>query len=412
LNTSALNHISPVQALPSAGLRRLDSVDLLRGIVMILMALDHVRYFFTNLPFQPENMSQTYPALFFTRWVTHFCAPVFFLLAGTGSYLAVASGRHVAEVGNFLWKRGLWLVFLELTLIGFAWVFSPAYSFGGVIWCLGWSMIVLSGLVRLPPPWIAFLSIGMIALHNLFDSVISTSFGRFAFLWSILHVKGPIEIGSLHYFVLFPLIPLAAVMGAGYALGWLLKAEPSVRQKNLLSIGLIMIVVFVILRITNAYGNPTIPSMRGAPDVFRVRSTPGMTIVAFLNVEKYPPSLQFLLMTLGPSLVGLALLDRVDLRTSVGRLWKPVFTFGRVPMFYYVLHLYWIHCLAWLLARLLGQPSAWLAWHGSGDSPPGYGHGLPFIYAVFILSIVVLYFPCRWMEKVKKRRKDWWLRYI
>jgi uncharacterized membrane protein len=412
LETTALNTVSSVQALPSAAVRRLDSVDLLRGIVMILMALDHVRYFFTNLPFQPENMSHTYPAVFFTRWITHFCAPVFFLLAGTGTYLSVASGRSVTEVANFLWKRGLWLVFLELTVIGFAWAFSPWYSFGGVIWCLGWSMIVLSGLIRLPLAWIAFLSVSTIALHDLADSVSPTAFGRFAFLWNILHVKGPIQIGSLHYFVLFPLIPLVAVMGAGYVLGSLLKWPPSVRQKSLLKIGLMMTLAFVILRLSNAYGNPTVPSMRGAPDVFRVQSAPGMTIVAFLNVEKYPPSLQFLLMTLGPSLVGLALLDRVDLRTSLGSLWRTVLTFGRVPMFYYLLHLYWIHCLAWLLARILGQPCAWLGWKGSGDSPPGYGHGLPFIYAVFIVSIVVLYFPCRSMEKVKKRRKDWWLRYI
>jgi len=412
MTTTALNHsISASVAAPS-GTTRLYSVDLLRGIVMILMALDHVRFFFTNLPFQPENMAHTYPTLFLTRWVTHFCAPVFFLLAGTGSYLSLASGRTVVQVSGFLWKRGLWLVFLELTFIGFAWAFYPGGSFAGVIWCLGWSMLILSLLIRLPLVWLTSLSIATIVGHDLLDNVRPDIFGRFAWLWRILHVKGPLHVGSLDYYVLFPLVPLFAVMAAGYALGWILTLPKTMRIKRLLQIGVGMTALFLLLRVTNLYGNPTTPSMRGAPEIFRVQSSIGMTMVDFLNVEKYPPSLQFLLMTLGPSLIALALLEFVDMRAPMGNIWKYILTFGRVPMFYYIIHLYWIHSLAWLVARMLGQPSDWLGWKGSGGAPTGYGHGLPFIYAMFFVSIFVLYFPCRWMEDLKIRRKDWWLRYI
>ncbi|MEW6737545.1 MAG: heparan-alpha-glucosaminide N-acetyltransferase domain-containing protein [Acidobacteriota bacterium] len=392
--------------------RRIESVDLLRGIVMVLMALDHVRHFFTNVPFQPENMQSTNGILFFTRWLTHFCAPIFFLLAGTGASLALLQGKSLAELSHFLWTRGLWLIFLELTVMGFGWSFVPGASFAGVIWALGWSMVIMSFAVRFSLRWIAGLGSAMILLHNLTDGLRPETFGSLSWLWGFLHVRDIIKLPLLNfdYYVLFPLVPLIGVMMVGYALGGLFSQPAETRQKQLLWLGWLMIFAFVILRVTNWYGDPAIASTPGGQGRFAPQSTFVMTIVAFLNVEKYPASLQFLLMTLGPALLLLSYFERWPARPiPLGWLARKLLIFGRVPMFYYLLHLYLIHIAALVVGLLFQQPVAWL-W-GAGRRA-GYGHNLLFVYCVWILVIVILYFPCRWFYELKQRRKDWWLSYL
>ncbi|MCU1283845.1 MAG: hypothetical protein JWO13_195 [Acidobacteriales bacterium] len=394
------------------GAPRLNSVDLLRGLVMAIMALDHTRDYFTYVRFAPENLAHTYGSLFFTRWITHFCAPTFFFLAGTGAYLSKKRG---AELSNFLWKRGLWLVFLELTLISFAWTFSPLPSMGFlVIWALGWAMVFLAILVRLPLKAIAIISVSMIVLHNAFDTVSPAAFGKLSWLWLLLHKQGFYPIGQqFGFFVLYPLIPWIGVMGAGYAFGALLQKPAEQRRRTLLIIGASMIVLFVILRATNIYGDPPAGFGTVSPGPFVVQKTTELTVISFFDVEKYPPSLQYLLMTLGPAIMLLAWFEKVNLRAGIGKFWDKILVFGRVPMFYYILHLFLIHAMAIAVAVLFRQPAKWLIGGAFFNGPAiGYGHGLAFVYLMWLLAVFILYFPCKWYAGVKERRKDWWLSYV
>jgi uncharacterized membrane protein len=388
---------------------RIPWLDIFRGLIMVIMALDHTRDFFTNVPFEPESLAQTWPALFFTRWITHFCAPMFFLLAGTGAYL-FGYRRSPGELTRFLWTRGLWLIALEFTLVGTAWSFQIPFGFFGVIWALGASMILMAAIVRLPMRWIASLSVAMIVLHDLLDGVRPAQFGSLAWLWSILHKRGGVMLPfGVREFVLFPLIPLVAVMAAGYALGPLYTMERERRKKLLVVFGTGMIALFFLLRLTNLYGNPPAGLGGVSQGDFHLQPTVAKTLILFLDVEKYPPSLEFLLMTIGPSFLLLAWLDRERVPGGLKALW----IFGRVPMFFYILHLYLIHCLSILVAALRGQSVGWLL-HGAifGDTPAGYGYNLPFVYLAWMTVVVLLYFPCRWFAEVKKRRREWWLSYL
>lgn len=397
---------SPIPALPSA---RIVSLDIFRGLIMVVMALDHARDFFTNVPFEPETLAQTWPALFFTRWITHFCAPMFFLLAGTGAYL-YGHRRPPAQLTHFLWTRGLWLIVLEFTVVGTAWSFQIPFGFFGVIWALGASMILMAAIVRLPMGWIAGLSAAMIALHDLLDRIRPAQFGSLAWLWGLLHKRGGVLLPfGIRQFVLFPLVPLVGVMAAGYVLGQFYTMQRERRKRRLVWLGAGMTVLFVFLRLANLYGNPPAGLGGVSQGNFYVQSTVAKTVILFLDVEKYPPSLQFLLMTIGPSLLLLAWLDRERVPRGLTALW----TFGRVPMFFYVLHLYVIHWLAIMVAALRGQSVGWL-FHGAifGDIPSGYGYGLPVVYFMWVTAIVVLYFPCRWFAELKKRRREWWLSYL
>ena len=396
------------------GAARLNSVDLLRGLVMAIMALDHVRDYFTHLQFQPEDMRFTYPALFYTRFITHFCAPCFFFLAGTGAFLSRKEG---AELSNFLWKRGLWLIILEFTVIAFAWTFTVAPFIGMiVIWALGAAMIFLAGLVRLPLKWVAAISIGMIVLHNAFDTVTPAVFGKLGWLWLILHQQGFIPLSKQGgIFVAYPLVPWIGVMGAGYAFGAIMKFEAERRRKTLLMLGGAMTLAFLVLRIFNIYGHQ--PYQRALPSeaFFHAQPTLAMTIVDLLDTQKYPPSLQYLLMTLGPAIMLLTWFEKIDLKSGLGLFWDKILVFGRVPMFYYLCHLYLIHLMAIASVFAFRQPGfGWLT-HGAfffGSPPPGYGHNLPYIYLMWITAVVILYFPCKWFAGVKARRKDWWLSYL
>lgn len=393
---------SALRAEQHAGGRvRLDSVDLLRGLVIVVMALDHARDYFTDVRFDATDLTQTTAPLFLTRWITHFCAPVFVFLAGTSAYLYQARGRSRGEVSRFLLTRGLWLVVLELTVVRWAWTFNFSYTellFVQVIWVIGVSMIVLAGLVHLPLPVVAGVGIAMIAGHNLLDGITPQSVGAWGPLWAILHVQSAIPLGGDRVFVvIYPLIPWVGVMAAGYAFGTLLSRPERERGRSLLMLGGALTLAFVMLRAANLYGDP-------AP--WSVQATAGRTALSFLNTTKYPPSLLFLLMTLGPAIASLPLLERLT-----GPVARAVTVFGRVPLFFYVLHLYLIHALALVVGTLAGfDPRSFL--HVWLFNPEGWGYGLPVVFLVWAGVVLALYPACRWFAEVKARRREAWLSYL
>ena len=381
---------------------RLDSVDILRGIAMIVMALDHTRDFFHIARFDPLDLTQTNTFLFLTRWVTHHCAPTFVFLAGTGAFLSGTRGKTPAELSRFLLTRGLWLVFLELTVVRFAWLFNVDYSLsvGQVIWAIGWSMVALAGLIRLPRWGMVVIAFGMILFHNAFDGVDPATFGAFGWVWRILHVQSFITFdGGMTFVAMYPLIPWIGVMAAGYLFGSILQKEEAVRRKLLYRIGLGLIAGFVILRAINVYGDP---------HPWHTQGSVMFTILSFIDTHKYPPSLLYLMMTLGPAITVLPLFERWK-----GKLADAVTVYGRVPLFYYVLHICLIHILA--------VGAAWLTGKGVGflfsNELPGmwtndYGFSLGVVYLVWAGVIMLLYFPCRWFAGVKRRRNEAWLSYL
>ena len=383
---------------------RLDAVDLLRGLVMVIMALDHARDFFHSgaLTLNPTDLSQTTPALFFTRWITHFCAPVFVFLAGTGAFLSLARGRTKKDLSWFLLTRGLWLVVLEWTLVRFAVTFDLNYRGGGfvqVIWATGWSMVVLAALVHLPLRAVAAFGVAMILGHNLLDRFHAADFGAWRWLWMILHEQGPVGAPpGFVLFVIYPLVPWLGVMAAGYAFGALLRLEEGRRRKILLRLGVALALAFVVLRATNLYGDPRpwAPQPRGAL----------YTFLSFLNCEKYPPSLLFLLMTLGPAIALLPALERLS-----GAAARFFTVYGRVPLFYYLLHFYLLHVLAiaFAIARYGRSVSTVFA---GGVLPVGYGYSLRVVYPVWLAAVLLLYFPCRYWARLKQRNRSAWLSYL
>jgi uncharacterized membrane protein len=388
-------------AAPSAQLSaRVESIDLLRGLVMIIMALDHTRDFFTYGLSQPENLSRSYPALFFTRWITHFCAPVFFLLAGTGASLSVIKGWSIRKISKFLWTRGSWLVFLELTFVGFSYTFSTRYEMAVVFWALGWSMVVLALLVR-TPTWVVLTFSGiLIVFHNVFAGEQVSSWSLKSFVVSFLHAPSiHVTSSGITIAILYPLIPWVAVMTGGYAFGQLYRMDGRRRVRIMLEIGTASTLAFVVLRTLNRYGDPRPWSHQGSPL---------MTLCSFLNCTKYPPSLCFLLMTLGPAILFLAAFDG-----KVLPFLNPILIFGRVPLFFFVAHLYVIHLAAIVVAIACHQPSEWLL-HGAVmvSKPTGYGHGLSFIYIVWAAVVGALYPACRWYAGLKRRSKNPLLSYL
>lgn len=394
---------APSTPAPSAR-PRLDSIDFVRGLVMVIMALDHVRdYFHLDARlFDPTDLTRTTPVLFLTRWITHFCAPTFVFLAGTGAYLWAARGRSRAELSRFLVTRGLWLVVVELTLVTVAWTFNFTWSFIGlqVIWVIGWSMVVLGALAWLPLRVVATIAVVMIAGHNLFDGIhvrplavgggYSPDATAWDWTWSLLHVQ--------NLPVLYPLIPWVGVMAAGYAFGALVRRPPDERRRILLRLGLALTAAFVGLRWLNVYGDP-------AP--WSAQPDPVYTVLSFLNTTKYPPSLLYLLMTLGPSITLLALVDRAS-----GPVVRFFVVYGRVPFFYYILHLYLIHALVLGAAALTGQVPPSTLLNGFWAFPRNFGFSLGVVYAVWIGVVLALYPLCRWFAGLKATRKDAWLSYV
>lgn len=404
----------------SAVRTRVDSIDLLRGLVMVIMLLDHTRDFIHSdaIYFQdPTDLSTTNPLLFFTRWITHFCAPVFVFLAGTGAYMQLARGKSKPELSRFLLTRGIWLIVLEFTVVRLGLTFNFSYGFFGlmqVIWVIGLSMIVLSALIYLPVRWIAVVATAMIFLHNLLDrfqvtgmqgpdSPVPSLAGK---LFMILHQPGSFPVlwffPSPVVFLAYPLIPWVGVMAGGFAFGALYRMDSERRRRILLRMGIVSIVLFIALRALNVYGDPVRWSSQ--------RSF-SYTLLSFINVTKYPPSLLYLLATLGPAFIFLALVEG----RKRGLIGSALVTFGRVPLFYYILQWYVAHGFAVLLGLLAGQPIAWQfsnLFERFGNQQPGLGFRLWVVYAAWIAGVLLLYPLCKWFAGVKRRRTDWWLSYL
>lgn len=372
---------------------------------MVLMAIDHIRDYFTNTRFDPMDPTRTYAALFFTRWITHFCAPVFVFLAGTGAFLYGAR-RARAELVKFLITRGLWLIVLEFTIMKFGWSFNLQYSFipAIVIWAIGCGMLTLAGLVYLPTRAVGWIGVTIVCLHNAFDGLSPAAFGPFAPLWKIAHVPGGLPIGNgVTFFVAYPILPWIGIMAAGYGFGAFFRRDVEERTRLFKGLGMVLIAAFVLLRAANVYGDPR---------PWSVQKSALYSLFSFLNCQKYPPSLLYALMTLGPAILLLAYLPKVR-----GWLAKPFLVFGRVPLFYYVLHIYLIHGLAALLATLRYGRAPWMfagipnTFPGS-ELPDSYGYGLGVVYLIWIGVLVALYPLCKWFSGIKQRRRDVWLSYL
>jgi uncharacterized membrane protein len=398
-------------AAPSS-ISRIQSIDLIRGAVMILMAIDHVRVF-SGLPAGGPT-----PGIFFTRWITHSCAPAFIFLAGTSIFFYA---RRHNDVSRFLLVRGAWLVFLELTVLRVAWTFNfdfRHYEMAGVIWVIGWCMILMAGLVKLPLTVVGTFGVAIIAAHNLMDSHMGKLLdgldaNRFPAVWKIFYVgffAGPIQFGpdGPNLIVLYSIIPWIGVMTAGYAFGKILTLEPARRNQLCMMIGLSAIALFLVLRGFNLYGDPRPWHVASQG---RNAMPPMPAWLSFLNTTKYPASLCFLLMTLGPIIALIPLLEGLR-----GGLARAITMFGRVPFFYYVLHIPLIHALALVVSKIrLGYVSPWLFTNhpmGNPEPPDGYVWSLPLLYLVWAIAIVILYFACRWFSAFKARRTDWWLKYV
>jgi uncharacterized membrane protein len=389
--------------------KRIESIDLLRGVVIIIMALDHVRDYFHagNFSYEPNDMSQTNVAVFFTRWITHFCAPVFVFLAGTSAFL-VGERKTKNQLAAFLLKRGLWLMLLEVVVIDFAWTFNPAYiAFRlQVIWVLGLAMVIMSALIYLPPKIILVIGLLIVFGHNLLDGIHASGNSFRDFLWAELHERRRFFFAGHQVRTGYPILPWLGIMALGYSFGWLYRkgADANVRKKYLLLSGSAAIVLFLLLRMINGYGDM-------AP--WSKQSSPGLTLCSFLNVTKYPPSLMYTLMTLGPALIVLALLEK-----PLNWLGKIIIPIGRVPLFFYILHIFLIHGLAVIAVVISGRP--WtdmiiVTLANSSESPwlKGYGFSLAGTYMVWILVILLLYPVCRWYDGYKtNHKKKWWLSYL
>jgi uncharacterized membrane protein len=385
--------------IPSDRASRLPSVDIVRGGVMVIMALDHVRDYVTELRFAPENLSRSSAALFATRWVTHFCAPTFFLLAGLGLGIAMSRGRRAADMSRYLVTRGLWLLVLELIITPIGWRFDvsfmPAYAI--VLWALGLSMIVMAGVVHLPRKAVLVVALIMIAGHNALDGIQPQAFGAFAPLWHVLHVPGFAVPGK--FIVAYPLVPWVAVMALGWVLADIYRWDAERRRRLLIWSGVGAVAAFVVLRALNGYGDP------GA---WTQQRSSALTVASFLNVRKYPPSLMFLLMTLGPALVALALTERA--RGAVAS-WLAVY--GRVPLFFYVVHIFVAHAVGVVLALVQGGELRRIPiFTDPGSLPAWYGVSLPGVYVAWALVVALMYFPCRWYGELKQGSDSRWFSYL
>lgn len=389
---------------------RIQSLDILRGVVMVIMALDHVRDFFHEGAFvdNPTNLGTTTPILFFTRWITHYCAPVFVFLAGTSGFLT-GQRRTKKQLSIFLLTRGLWLVFAEMALVSLALSFNPEYNlfFLQVIWAIGMSMIILGLLVWLPFYLILFYAVVVVFGHNLLDYPEAAREGKVGTLWNILHMANffPVPISDNRAFIfVYAFFPWSGVMAMGYCFGKLFSRDfdPVRRRKLLFAIGFGLIALFIILRLVNLYGDPTPWSVQSRGGVY--------TFLSFLNVNKYPPSLMFLCMTIGPAIVVLALLENVRV-TKLASFFR---TFGRVPFFYYIIHFFYIHLLCVIAFYMSGLGSAQIVDQNSPFffRPAVWGYNLWIVYAVWAFVVLTLYPLCRWYEKYKARNSYWWLSYV
>src|SRR5688572_2977972 len=404
MTATATTRSSPITTLSAT---RIQSIDLLRGLVMIIMALDHVRDYFHADAFlyNPLNLEKTDVAIFATRWITHFCAPVFVFLAGTSAWM-VGHRKGTKELSLFLLKRGLWIIFLEFTVINFAWFANIQFPLMvlTVIWALGLGMILLAAAIHLPYKLILVTGIILVAGHNLLDSIHAEPGTVEAAGWSLLHEQYIFQLGYFVVFVGYPILPWAGVMFLGYCFGALYKpdVDPDQRRKALLILGIVLTASFVLIRLVNVYGDP-VPWTTQKDRVF--------TFLSFMNVAKYQPSFLYVLITLGSSLVFLALTEKVT-----GKISQYITALGRVPMFYYVVHIYVIHFIAIFAALATGfdlSDMVFNTWVTDSPNLRGYGFSLGIVYLVWIMVVLVLFPLCLWYDRYKtNHREKWWLSYL
>ena len=387
---------------------RILSIDLLRGLVMVIMALDHVRMYFSYGTWyvSPTDLATTTPMLFFTRWITHFCAPVFVFLAGTSAFLRGTKNASPAQTALFLFTRGIWLVIVEIVIVTFGWTFDPTYSLVilQVIWAIGLSMIVLSGLVFLPMPIILAVGLVLVFGHNLLDPIRAHGIGFVDYLWYTLHQPQLVTSNGRMISIFYPVLPWAGLMAVGYVFGNLFMKDVAATRRTLwlLASGIGATILFIVLRQFNLYGEP-FPR--------QVLDSSTFTLISFLNTTKYPPSLQFLLMTMGLALIFLALIEYARPRET-----NPLVVFGKVPFFFYVVHIYLIHALAVLALAFTGWE-----WREYILSAPrfqsgrlsDFGFALEAVYVIWLIVVIMLYPLCRWYQKVRQNNPEkWWLRYL
>ncbi len=386
--------------------RRLESIDLLRGTVMIIMALDHVRHWFhrDSFLYDPLDLNQTTPLLFFTRFITHYCAPVFVFLAGISAYLS-GTKKTRKELSSYLFSRGLWLVFTEIFIITLAQTFNPALPYFNlqVIWAIGICMMVMSAMIYLEKQFILIIAILLIAGHNLLDNIHITGTGIGAFGWAILHDPKDFSLGYFSVLIKYPVLPWVGIMALGYSFGTLYEKRAVERKKILLFLGVSFLVCFLLLRSWNIYGDPA---------HWSVQKGTVFSILSFLDVTKYPPSLLYTLITLGPALIFLSLTEQ-----PLNIITEKVAVFGRVPFFYYVIHLFVIHLFVIIAALISGhQWTDMILWHPLNRTPAlkGFGFDLATTYLVWIGLIIFLYPFCKWFDKYKKANQaaKKWLTYV
>ncbi|MEP6699803.1 MAG: heparan-alpha-glucosaminide N-acetyltransferase domain-containing protein [Bacteroidota bacterium] len=401
--SQSLAAVAPSALRPLKTTYRIGSIDLLRGLVMIIMALDHTRDYFHSSAqlYDPLDLSQTSTPIFLTRWITHFCAPVFMFLAGTSAFL-VGQRKSKKQLSFFLFTRGLWLMLLELTVVYFGWSFNIHFPVSALItiWALGFSMVALSIFVHLPYKIILAIGILIVAGHNLLDNFHVPGNNLKAFIWDELHDPRPINFYGHLIITGYPVLSWIGIIALGYCFGAFYKKDFSAakRKKCLLWIGSSAIILFIILRATSIYGDQQLWSLQ---------QTGVFTFLSFINVTKYPPSLLYTLITLGPAIIFLAFAEK-----PLNRFTNFISIYGRVPMFYYLLHIYLIHFLAMVAAQLTG-----FGWNAMvADIFPevkGYGFSLAVVYLIWIGVVLALYPLCKWYDKYKSRHKEkWWLSYL
>ncbi len=408
--------VSAAMPAPSAQLSagaRISEIDLLRGLVIVLMALDHVRDYFHASAFgNPLDPETTTPWLYTTRWITHLCAPTFVFLSGVSAYLQFAKGKTTPSLSMFLLTRGLWLIFLEITVLSFGWSFGfPYVFFLQVIWAIGWSMIALAALIWLPRLVVLAIGIAITVGHNALDPISAETAGA---IWTFLHDGGPIFVGQQPIGLAgYPLLPWIGIIALGYGMGAVFTDAPQKRDRHVLLIGLAMLAAFLVLRWLNIYGDPQFAT---GPEAiardWREQTTVGAAIMVFLDVQKYPPSLMFTLATLGVVLTLFPFLSKLP-----AALRSVLNTFGAVPFFFYVLHIYLIHLLAIAANLAMGRdPSGLFDYMINVFTAPeklqGLGFSLPWVYVAWIVVLALLYPLCRYWQGLKARRRDWWLSYL
>ena len=385
---------------------RIESIDILRGIVMVIMALDHVRDFFHHdslIDHDPLDFNTTWPFLFFTRWITHYCAPVFVFLSGTSVFLYSQRRRTKKQVAFFLFTRGLWLMLAEILIVNFFWEFNFGYFLMlQVIWAIGLSMVVLALLQFLPYRILMVIGFAIVFGHNLLDGIRIEQPFIASLGWSIVHVPHPYQIPPhLLLFVAYPFLPWLGLMIVGYCLGRLYKKEagPHYRKNFLLIAGIIAVCLFIVLRFINYYGDP---------QIWKPQRTLLFTLFDFVNTTKYPPSLLYMLMTIGPALIVLSITEKASNWFS-----RFVIIYGKVPFFYYLLHVLLIHIVAIIFYLVSGRGTGAVNFPGAEKAPSNSGYSLWVVYLVWIGVILILYFPCKWYGRYKAGHPEKrWLSYL